>query len=148
LPDTRRGVLKPRGGFSWVAWMTVRLRNLYRLLFSPPHPSARRNNRNLWRLISIWIEGLKDCRETQECRSEWKCVISRELWRGLHLNFLSVVAVVQYNGRNSVKSPVSGVSLAFLGRCYKLEECAKSSAHVSVCLCNQSGVGATIRLLR
>jgi hypothetical protein len=65
------------------------------------------------------------------------------------MKFLSVVAMVQYSRRNSVKSPASGiVKLAKLGGCHESEECAKSCAHISGCLCNQSGVDVSIHLLK
>ena len=39
------------------------------------------------------------------------------------------------------------LTLASLGRCHKSGECAKSCARRSVCLCSQSGGGASIGLL-
>ena len=35
-----------------------------------------------------------------------------------------------------------------LGRCHKSEDCAKSSAHISMCFYSQRGRGTSIRLLK
>ena len=52
-----------------------------------------------------------------------------------------------YSRINSTKSPASAQTLASLGSCHNLGECAKSYARRSLCLCNWEDGGASVNLL-
>ena len=63
------------------------------------------------------------------------------LW-GLFLWSQCVTGVISQSLQPKVQ-----VTLANLGRCYRLGECAKLCDHISVCFCSQSGGDASTCLL-